>query len=415
MKHSFINLFFASIFFISIGCQDKTKTIDYDIEYIKSIEAISPHAINIQIDNFAHVISLDFPSNSDITKVQIKFNLSSNVKLSNNSDNVVEFDLTNQNSFEIHYEGRTILFRIRLNLITLPINPTIFGWEKTNSFGDLPAYLDIYKQSGIVDGKNTNAYIAVSNLNDTEGRFAVLGEAQNTKTLSEFHDTSNQPPILLNAGYFWDGNSLGLMIRDGVTVNPAQPMAWRNYNGVSTVYYPTQGVFGLDVDGKFYAHWAYESNGKLYAYPSPSPNKAGEKPQDIPTDKFPIGAKQWMPKEAIGAGPVLIKNGEYKNFWENELFDASSGVGPTVNNPRSAIAYHPSGYLVFFVCEGRNQTPNTPGLTLKNVADILLEIGCTEAINLDGGGSSCMLINGKEAIKPSDGKQRSITNAVAIF
>lgn len=70
---------------------------------------------------------------------------------------------------------------------------------------------------------------------------------------------------------------------------------------------------------------------------------------------------------------------------------------------------------LFFVCEGRNQTPNTPGLTLKNVADILLDLGCTEAINLDGGGSSCMPVNGKETIKPSDGKQRSITNAVAIF
>ena len=206
MKPSFTNFFFVFIFFASIGCQDKTKTIDYDIEYITSIEAISPNATNIQIDNFAHVISLDFPNNIDITNVQIKFNFSSNVKLPNNSDNVVEFDLTKQNSFEIQYEGRTILFRIRFALITLPINPTIFGWEKTNNFGDLPTYLNIYRQSGIVDGKKTNAYLAVSNLNNSDAHFTVIGEAQNTKTLSEFYNTSNQPSILLNAGYFWDAN-----------------------------------------------------------------------------------------------------------------------------------------------------------------------------------------------------------------
>jgi exopolysaccharide biosynthesis protein len=70
---------------------------------------------------------------------------------------------------------------------------------------------------------------------------------------------------------------------------------------------------------------------------------------------------------------------------------------------------------VFFVCEGRNKTPNTPGLTLKEVADLLMDLGCTEAINLDGGGSSCMLINGQETIIPSDGKQRAITSMVAMY
>ncbi len=136
----------------------------------------------------------------------------------------------------------------------------------------------------------------------------------------------------------------------------------------------------------------------------------------IPSAIFPEGAVKWQPKEAISAGPLLIKEGEYKNLWENELFDEASGVGPNYNHPpRSAVGYHPNGYVVLFVCEGRNKTPNTPGMTLKNVADILLELGCTEAINLDGGGSSCMLINGKETIIPSDGKQRTITNMVAIY
>jgi len=42
------------------------------------------------------------------------------------------------------------------------------------------------------------------------------------------------------------------------------------------------------------------------------------------------------------------------------------------------------------------------GATLPQLANIMLELGCVEAMNLDGGGSSCMLVNGKETIKPSD-------------
>ena len=42
------------------------------------------------------------------------------------------------------------------------------------------------------------------------------------------------------------------------------------------------------------------------------------------------------------------------------------------------------------------------------------DLGCDETCNLDGGGSSCMLVNGKETIKPSDGSQRSVVNGVSL-
>ena len=47
-------------------------------------------------------------------------------------------------------------------------------------------------------------------------------------------------------------------------------------------------------------------------------------------------------------------------------------------------------------------------------AAVLKAQGCTEALNLDGGGSSCMLINGKETIKPSDGHQRAVLDGCFI-
>ena len=53
------------------------------------------------------------------------------------------------------------------------------------------------------------------------------------------------------------------------------------------------------------------------------------------------------------------------------------------------------------VVEGR--APNrAEGASLKQLANMMLELGCVEALNLDGGGSSCLLVNGRETIKPSD-------------
>ena len=54
------------------------------------------------------------------------------------------------------------------------------------------------------------------------------------------------------------------------------------------------------------------------------------------------------------------------------------------------------------------------GMTLEDVANFMIYLGCNEALNLDGGGSSCMLVNGEETINPSDGKQRSGVSAVAL-
>ncbi|HMP94512.1 MAG TPA: phosphodiester glycosidase family protein, partial [Phnomibacter sp.] len=66
-----------------------------------------------------------------------------------------------------------------------------------------------------------------------------------------------------------------------------------------------------------------------------------------------------------------------------------------------AMGYTKNGHLIIMVVEGRN-----PGLaegaSLVHLAHMLQQVGCHEALNLDGGGSSCLLINGKETIKPSD-------------
>ena len=110
----------------------------------------------------------------------------------------------------------------------------------------------------------------------------------------------------------------------------------------------------------------------------------------------------------------MLKNGEIRNTAEAELFDGASGIMVDSPHPRTAIGKTADGKLVLFVCEGRNMTEGVAGFTTLEVANILKDLGCTDALNLDGGGSTIMLVCGHEVIKPSDGKQRAVASCVYI-
>lgn len=414
MKAKIILLVFLSSLFIS--CFDKVEESASDFRYITDIEVLSHKTHGVKIDNFKKTVEIVFERGSNLSAVELKLTLPNDVEMVEPKNTTAIYNLTNVATIQLRKNNTTTTFKISVRFKSAPLTISSSNWEKKDNFGTLPEYISVYKYKKDISGKLTQAYIAVSDIGEGKGRFKVLGEKTGTGTLTQFYTNNSKPSVIINGGYFWNGSSLNLLIKNGNTISTSEPMVNRDYNGTPTPYYPTQGAFGLEKDGSFSAQWVYHVSSTLYAYPQPSPNVAGEKPQPRPTSSFPAGAKVWSPTEAIGAGPLLIKNGQYKNLWQNELFDDASGVGPTVNHPRSAIGYHPNGYVVFFVCEGRNKTPNTPGMTLKNVADILLELGCSEAINLDGGGSSCMLVNGAETIIPSDKNgQRAITSALAIY
>ena len=284
------------------------------------------------------------------------------------------------------------------------------GWILQTSFGELPDYIRVYKSPSMLQGKSAIAYVAVADMNK-QATFSVLGDASGYKTPSEFYQTQ-QAPIIVNGGNFWEGSSLSMLCRNGQIICPNNQIEYRT-NG-TVLYYPTRGAFGLMDDGSYKVNWIYTNNNITYAYPAPAPNKSGATPLQMPSATYPSGATLWKAKTAIGAGPVLIKDGKPVNSFVEELFDDESGVQPEINAPRTAIGITQSGKMIFFVCEGRNMTPGIAGLTLADETNILRDLGCVEALNLDGGGSSCLLVNGKETIKPSDGTQRKVVTAVSF-
>lgn len=95
----------------------------------------------------------------------------------------------------------------------------------------------------------------------------------------------------------------------------------------------------------------------------------------------------------ISGGPYLIKNGDvYVDMTAQKL--ASIGG----RNPRTAIGYTRDGHLIMLTADGREGA--SVGLTLMELASLMKEFGCVNAMNLDGGGSTVMYIKGQVVNKP---------------
>ena len=134
-----------------------------------------------------------------------------------------------------------------------------------------------------------------------------------------------------------------------------------------------------------------------------------------------LGAVLWTPQEAVGGGPMLVKEGKnvaVENYWK-EVFDGG-GIAGTSRQPRTAVGATADGKLILLVCDGRNMR-GSAGFTLAELADKLIELGAVDAVNLDGGGSSTMVgSDGKVLNRPSDTGsaevivERKISTAVVI-
>jgi hypothetical protein len=81
---------------------------------------------------------------------------------------------------------------------------------------------------------------------------------------------------------------------------------------------------------------------------------------------------------------------------------------------RTAVGVTGDGRLLLVVVDGR-QPGYSRGMTLRELAELLRRLGAVQAMNLDGGGSSEMVVNGLTANRPSDGRVRGIANALVVL
>ncbi len=114
----------------------------------------------------------------------------------------------------------------------------------------------------------------------------------------------------------------------------------------------------------------------------------------------------------LGGGPQLIKAGKIAITDKQEKMAAGFA---TEGRPRTAIAKLESGRILLVTVDGR-QPGISAGMTLEMLAELLLEFGAIEAMNLDGGGSTTMVVHNKIVNRPSDQTgERPVSDAVLIF
>lgn len=109
----------------------------------------------------------------------------------------------------------------------------------------------------------------------------------------------------------------------------------------------------------------------------------------------------------ISGGPYLVKDGKvYVDIQDQKLL----AIGG--RNPRTAIGYTKDNHFIIVTADGREGS--SIGLTLKELAYYMQKIGCVNAMNLDGGGSTVMYVKGYITNKPPVKGGIALSNALTI-
>ncbi|WP_299823755.1 phosphodiester glycosidase family protein [uncultured Pontibacter sp.] len=243
-------------------------------------------------------------------------------------------------------------------------------WEPREDLNILlPSSVRVFEANGqLSDGARVRAVYATIDLKDQNLKLRAVGSNTIRQTTQEAYEQNNAI-LAINGGYFAATSSVSILVSDGETVAPGP-------NGQVT-----RGAFGM-VNGKPEIVWPYAvgKENLLYKYPAPNNAQGGK-----PTATTPKGAQRWLANQAVGGGPVLVKYGKLSNSSIAEGFPA----GHLVRHPRTAIGYLNENTILMMVVDGRQQA--SVGVTMDELAQMMLEVGCYEAVNLDGGGSSAMV------------------------
>ncbi len=295
-------------------------------------------------------------------------------------------------------------------IITLPA-----GWKfSVNLSNGFPDGIEAYTFDSIYLGKTVKAFALAFNPKSTLLEFKPVLSATAKKPSEFYAQEQGVVYACINGGYFGGNQSYSLVKYNNQVLSPNIKSVNRTFNGASTPYFPTRAAFGITSTGDARAAWVYNvgsGNNLVYQYPAPSPNRLGTAPQPQPTESFPTGGSEWQVVSAIGGSPMLVRDGNVRITDAEELIE----INNTTSRPRSAIGHTASGIVVIVAVEGDNPSQGYPGINLADLASMMKDLGCSAAINLDGGGSTGFIINNRTTVRPGDnGVERVVPSAILI-
>jgi Phosphodiester glycosidase len=307
-----------------------------------------------------------------------------------------------------------------LQLLLILVTNNTFSqlkWHLVDSVNSgLPKGVKLYRTSDSIGGKPNIAYYIEANLKDNELVFDVDTTYKRRLTPNEFYIKNEKPLVVVNGTFFSfkTNQNLNTVIKNGKNVAfnvPTVRAAGKDSLKQLNLY---RSAIGINKHHKADVAWINTDTTYKTILASEEPIKPFIK-TDTTINLKALKKKyfkKWKMQTAIGGGPVLLQNGQINISYKEEIM--FTGKGFDDKHPRTAMGYTKDDKLIILVVQGR--FPNkADGVSLTQEAQILKDLGCIEALNLDGGGSSCMLVNGKETITPSDKTGQRALPAVFII
>ena len=297
---------------------------------------------------------------------------------------------------------------ISLILINPFLNAQEITWTEKTETVDLPDGVRFFE--GIRASPAFKGWYFEVDMNNTDLALVPYMADDGTETISKFAARKNVYAAI-NGGYFGGGVSYSTLVQPGQVQAQNVTALTRN----SKSYPIIRSMFGIKKDRSMAVDWIYHFGGgidNLYRFDSPMAYaSSNDEPLPAPVkENGELYADAYM---GVGGGPVLVKGDTSKVTYNEEIF-WGSGVGLDNADPRTAVGYTADGKAILMVVDGR-QGSVSAGVSLIELADVMIGLGATEAINLDGGGSSQMVIGDSLVNRPSGSFiQRPVATFLAI-
>ena len=275
-------------------------------------------------------------------------------------------------------------------------------WQNVDSlFAPLPPTVHVFYTNDSIDGKPNIAYYVSAELKDKKLDFtSQIGQGKRF-TPTQYFETEGKPLLVVNCTFFEfvHNSNLNLVMQNGKLVAYNNPSISGRGKDTFTYRHVFASAIGINKRRQADVAWLYTdySNTKPYAS---QVALAPVKDSMARWTAAPNNLRKWRMQTAVGGGPVLLQNGTTA-ITNNEELKFNGKAGLTEKHPRTCMGYTADGKLIIMAIQGRF-VGIAEGASLTQEAQMLQNIGCVEALNLDGGGSSCLLVNGKPTIKVSD-------------
>lgn len=211
----------------------------------------------------------------------------------------------------------------------------------------------------------------------------------------------------INGGFFSGTTPLSAVVYP----NEVKAINVQTVTRNSQAYPVIRSFFGMKTDRSLSVNWIYHFGntvGDIYTFSKPLPYKNNDpSPMSAPIESQGTQYKDLL--VGIGGGPTLVKDDTVNVTYDQEIM-WGSGVGETNSDPRTAIGYTADKHVIMLVADGRQTA--SQGVSLTELAQIMKNLGCVEAMNLDGGGSTQMAIGNQYVDSPSE--QRAIPAIFAV-